>query len=57
MTRRAPALSKRDGRKLLGIADLLELAVPEIRQIGRAQIQKPDVRKPKKPKRNHDQIE
>jgi hypothetical protein len=42
--------SKRDGRKLLGIADLLDLSVSEIRKIGRELSQKADVRKPKKPK-------
>ena len=50
MTRTLRNASKRDGRKLLGIADLLELAVPEIRKIGRELIQKADTRKSKAPK-------
>lgn len=50
MTRTAHHASKRDGHKLLGMADLLELAVAEIRKVGRNLIQKNYARKSKKPK-------
>jgi hypothetical protein len=50
MTRPIRNSSKRDGRTLLGIADLLELAAPELRKIGRELAQKTDTRKSKTPK-------
>lgn len=47
MTRSASNKPKSAGHKLLGIADLLELAVPEIREIGRGLAQKRITRTPK----------
>jgi hypothetical protein len=50
MSRSVRKSSRRDGRQLQGIADLLELAVPEIRKIGLGLNQTSVTRKPKKAK-------